>query len=426
MGVITFNGVNSSAFGIEVSSPPRYTIPEEDVSQLHVLGRNGDSIHRYQSFKNIQVTYPITYLVPKYQYGDVDLDGLITPADASAVLRHVARPQNYPLTNEQLILADVNPDGVIDDFDAYEILKSVASLSDLEFKDPSVNLIASRIAGWLHPYFPEAKLENRQKYYMVTGKFLSTRDGYSRLVDTYNPGFFRKAICKNAIDVVNVYEQGGIASIVFECTPEKWYVSGETWTSGETIDQPEAGDNVPSWYPVNAVGVVKGFQNPSLFGARPMIRISYDRVVPDYWGQCYGIIKILNIPNQVLQIDTSTSTPKIKINWDYYGLVNEKTVTFKIPTGTRPRAETNQLYIDFQNGMAYGVAATYPDVTPKVYDVFKHNDCVTSRIYKDTGLFTPGYNAVFVEFVATSDYDGPAQNFPSYPNFEILPRWWTL
>lgn len=418
MGVITFNGTQSTAFGIEVSSPPRYSIPEEDVAQNHVLGRNGDSIRRYQSFKNIQASYGVTFLAPPYQFGDVDRNGHIEAPDVTKVLHYINDPEHYPLDVQQLLLADVDHNGIVDQFDANQILKMVVGIDDPMFVSNSVGYMTSIIASWLHPYFPLAKLKNRDEYFKVTGKFLSTKDGYCRLADTYNPGFFRKAICKNAIEVANVYEQGGAANIVFECMPQKWYDSGEIWTTGASIDEPEPGQK-PSWYPTT-IGTVKKFYNPSLFGAHPVLKISYSSVNPAYIGQCTGTIKILNIPNEAININSGQET----INWSKYGLVNEKTVTFKLPD-TRDQSEATDLYIDFQNGTCYGSAIVDNDAVPKIYTTFKHNDCVTSRIYKDTGLLTPRYNAIYVVINPPAEWEGITQQ-PVYPSFQILPRWWTL
>lgn len=420
MGVITFNGTQSTAFGIEVSSPPRYSIPEEDVAQNHVLGRNGDSIRRYQSFKNIQVSYGVTFLIPGYQFGDVDRNGVVKAADANLV-RSYLTPHGATLDAQQLLLADIDHNGIVDEYDANQIDKLAEQnrYGDTSFDTNRVSYMSSLIASWLHPYFPSAKLKNRDEYFKVTGNFLSTKDGYCRLLDTYNPGFFRKAICKNAIEVANVYEQGGAANIVFECMPQKWYVSGETWVTGESVDGPDPSD-APSWYPTTTIGAVKKFYNPSLFGAHPILKIDYSGVNHAYLDQCTGTIRILNIPNEAITFDASGHEV---LDWSKYGMVNEKVVTFKLPT-TRSRSETNYLYIDFQNGTCYGAAMLY-DVTPRIYTTFKHNDCVTSRIYKDTGLLTPRYNAIYVVINPPAEWEGITQQ-PVYPSFEILPRWWTL
>ena len=52
-----------------------------------------------------------------YALGDVDMDGVVTGHDTAMVSRYVL-DDTYSLTDEQLQLADVNEDGVVDQADA--------------------------------------------------------------------------------------------------------------------------------------------------------------------------------------------------------------------------------------------------------------------------------------------------------------------
>lgn len=52
-----------------------------------------------------------------YALGDVDMDGYITGHDAAMVSRYVL-DESYTLTEEQLVLADVNADGAVNQADA--------------------------------------------------------------------------------------------------------------------------------------------------------------------------------------------------------------------------------------------------------------------------------------------------------------------
>ena len=52
-----------------------------------------------------------------YALGDVDMDGVVTGHDTAMVSRYVL-DDTYTLTDEQLKLADVNEDGVVDQADA--------------------------------------------------------------------------------------------------------------------------------------------------------------------------------------------------------------------------------------------------------------------------------------------------------------------
>ena len=288
MGIITFNGVSSNSFGIEVSSPPRYVIPEEDVAQMHIPGVNGDKTRRYRSFKNIQANYPITFLAPKYQYGDVDMDGSVTAADATKILHAVAEPPTEVLTPMQQILADVNHDGVVSDVDAFLVLNGI--VNNEIFATNSVGYMSSFIGAWLHPYYTDNQLEVKEVESAMYGVFSGDKNGYLRLSDTYNPDFFRKAFCKNATEIVNIYEEGGAANLVFELMPQKFYTSGEVWSGG-------ANYNYTTSFPgsVDATNT-KAFINPSRFQALPLIRIHRH---PDYdlsiLGDCEGTLSIENV-----------------------------------------------------------------------------------------------------------------------------------
>ena len=44
MGVIIFNGIPSTNYGIHVEKPPVYATPERDYEVVHIPGRNGDLV----------------------------------------------------------------------------------------------------------------------------------------------------------------------------------------------------------------------------------------------------------------------------------------------------------------------------------------------------------------------------------------------
>lgn len=402
MGVITFNGVNSSAFGIEVSSPPRYRIPEEDVSQIHVLGRNGDHIHRYRSFKNIQLDYAITFLAPQYRYGDVDRDGAITAFDSSAVLRYLAGNETF--TPEQVLLADVNHDGIVSSQDAYEILMHLVGASDLPFESLSVNYMASLISGWLHPYYTDMQLKNFETMYLGGQPFKASRDGYFRLEDTYNPDFFRMALYKNTMDIVNVYDQGAAASLTFEAMPQKWYKSGEIWTEGSPVSQNDFDSSSMYLYDENA----KKLYNPSGYPAWPIIRIDMNSAV--YYEDNIGTIAILNVPAEAITVN-SNGNAVITKPW----FITEKKIKF---AHLLTSMEDN-FNVNFQNGHAYSYIGTALPPTIELKD-----SQLKTRINMDTGILTPGLNIILVT-IAREDGSGSSREI-QYPDFEILPRWWTL
>ena len=67
-----------------------------------------------------------------YALGDVDMDGVVTGHDTAMVSRYVL-DDTYTLTEEQLKLADVNEDGVVDQADADKLYTEmqVYSLGDV-------------------------------------------------------------------------------------------------------------------------------------------------------------------------------------------------------------------------------------------------------------------------------------------------------
>ena len=59
MGIVTFNGVSSKDFGIQVETPPGYQMPKKDYDKYHVPGKNGDVIIYKNSYQNVTRQYKI-------------------------------------------------------------------------------------------------------------------------------------------------------------------------------------------------------------------------------------------------------------------------------------------------------------------------------------------------------------------------------
>ena len=60
MGVIIFNGIPSTNYGIHVETPPVYATPERDSEVVHIPGRNGDLVIDNGSYKNVTRKYSIS------------------------------------------------------------------------------------------------------------------------------------------------------------------------------------------------------------------------------------------------------------------------------------------------------------------------------------------------------------------------------
>lgn len=55
---LTFNSINSLAYGVYISGTGVFNAPARDREMIKVPGRNGDIIRDYGRYKNIEITYP--------------------------------------------------------------------------------------------------------------------------------------------------------------------------------------------------------------------------------------------------------------------------------------------------------------------------------------------------------------------------------
>ena len=81
-----------------------------------------------------------------YALGDVDMDGVVTGHDTAMVSRYVL-DDTYSLTDEQLQLADVNEDGVVDQADADKLYHEmqVYRLGDTDMDGRAILMDAGNI-----------------------------------------------------------------------------------------------------------------------------------------------------------------------------------------------------------------------------------------------------------------------------------------
>lgn len=182
MGVITYNGISSSEYGILVEHPPGYHIPERDYEYIHVPGRNGDLLIDKGSYLNSTRTYEIAF-------GDdeaVLYSGL-------PILRREKVPNTYP--------------------PAYSYSPAISSITGpaTAWIGETYHSMAAKVARWLH-----------------------SASGYARLEDTYDPDHFMLASYVNEVDIENVLAHAGRAEIEFNCKPQRYLKSGEDTVYGET------------------------------------------------------------------------------------------------------------------------------------------------------------------------------------------------
>lgn len=80
---------------------------------------------------------------------------------------------------------------------------------------------------------------------------LASRSGYCRLTDTFHPDEYRLGIFKSGLEVKPVkYNTASEFDLKFDCKPQRWLTSGETEKTLQAV-----------------------FTNPTLFDAKPLIRI---------------------------------------------------------------------------------------------------------------------------------------------------------
>ena len=84
--------------------------------------------------------------------------------------------------------------------------------------------------------------------------WLLSADGYCRLEDTYHPNEYRMASFAGPIEFDTMMLEAGETELVFDCKPQRWLKSGEEWIT------------------VN-YGTIRSIFNPTLFSAKPIIRI---------------------------------------------------------------------------------------------------------------------------------------------------------
>lgn len=130
--------------------------------------------------------------------------------------------------------------------------------------------------------------------------WLLTPKGYQRLEDSYNPDVFRMAYFRGPVDLTNVINKFGRATIEFVCKPQRWLKSGE-----ETVVMSSAGGML---------------NNPTAFDALPYIKVYGSGAGELSVG---GVICTLNDIDEYIELDSDLQNA-------YKGLEN-KNNTVSIP-----------------------------------------------------------------------------------------------
>lgn len=112
-----------SVFEYDTAVGAEETAETKNFKYTFAKGTN-DKFFRITAAEKIET--PVVPVEPAINYGDVDGDGEIKPADARSVLRYVAECEE--LTDDQLKVADVNKDGAVRANDARAILRHIAGI----------------------------------------------------------------------------------------------------------------------------------------------------------------------------------------------------------------------------------------------------------------------------------------------------------
>ncbi len=71
MGVITFNGIDSTDYGIRVEKCPDYPAAQRKVEYISVEGRSGDLIRDTQAWNNVEQTYSVYFSDSGYTFQEL-------------------------------------------------------------------------------------------------------------------------------------------------------------------------------------------------------------------------------------------------------------------------------------------------------------------------------------------------------------------
>ena len=122
---------------------------------------------------------------------------------------------------------------------------------------------------------------------------LCSRVGYHRLEDDYNTDEYRMAVYKEGLEVSPADVKAGEFSITFECKPQRWLKTGDSW---QTLSQ------------------YQSLSNPTLFDASPLFEV-----------QGYGSFTIQqgDITTKTIEISEASGVPTnlyidCETGWSYY------------------------------------------------------------------------------------------------------------
>ena len=130
----------------------------------------------------------------------------------------------------------------------------------------------------------------------VVSEWLHSASGYARLEDTYEPEYYRLAVYEENLELSNILNQAGRATISFNCKPQRYLKSGER--------------------PIKINSSPTLVRNPTKFAALPKITVN---------GSGAGYIRIGDYMVRISSID-GTIVIDSDIQDAYYNLENKNSL----------------------------------------------------------------------------------------------------
>lgn len=175
------------------------------------------------------------------------------------------------------------------------------------------------------PYQVSIATHDRSSYTNTMNRvaeWLHSGTGYCKLVDSYEPIFYRLAYYRESCSISNLFNEAGKATINFVCKPQRFY---------------QAGDE-----PILYSSTGKKINNPTGFTALPIINVTKTNA--------YGTVAI---GTHEFAISANSGT-KITIDCElqdaYYGTANKNSYII-LNDGNFPKIEPGEHIIGFTGGV---------------------------------------------------------------------------
>lgn len=290
---INYDNISSYCLGLVIQVTPEYDVSEKDYELTHIMGRNGDVLIDYNSYKNSERSYKVATIF-------TDLGNNIFPWKKW--------PDNNQTTSEYLNSDEMAFFGNLTNYNNFK--------SSKDFLDRIYY-----IRKWLN------------------------KKGYHILKDDYEVNYYRKANYYSSNGFQNVYNQGTGLDLVFNCKPQR-YVMEYAELTGEYIIPCINRESSQNTYTVTNSN---GYENT------PLIEVNVDSIV--YTGENDGKLRLTVSNTDVsigtyyiidLPLENGTTSYKYVLDYDIedvYNIVDSSKVNYN----NKITVTGNEL-LKFQNG----------------------------------------------------------------------------